>query len=221
MEGTGVERKEMERIPIPFYALITGPTNCRKAQFVVDQLRGPSRDLFSVVVLICPTYAVNDTYRSFAKGDKGFFCMSPNASASEEVEQCLEIVHNLFHDNKSDKVLVILDDCAVSADVKRRTSALIDLAFSGRHNQISLWVVTQHLTSIAKPFRENLGCIVAFHKPDKDSTDKLFSSFGSAIDKDEKANICKILKNEKHSHLQILLRHPFSYVVTIPALNKE
>ena len=82
-------------------------TNCGKTQFVVDQLRGPFRGLFSVIVLICPTYAVNDTYRSFAKGDKGFFCMSPNASASEEVEQCLEIVHNLFHDNKLDKVLVI------------------------------------------------------------------------------------------------------------------
>ena len=121
--------------------------------------------------------------------------------------------------NQRDRVLVILDDCAVSADVKRRTSALIDLAFSGRHIQISLWVVTQQLTSIAKPFRENLGCIVAF--PEKDSTDKLFSSFGSAIDKDEKADICKILKKEKHSHLQILLCHPFSYVVTIPVLSKE
>ena len=208
----------METIQIPFHALITGPTNCGKTQFVVDQLRGPFRGVFSVIILICPTYAVNDTYRSFAKGDKGFFCMSPNASASEEVDHCLEIVHNLFHDNKRDKVLVILDDCAVSADVKRRTSALIDLAFSGRHIQISLWVVTQQVTSIAKPFRENLGCIVAFHNPDKDSTDKLFSSFGSSIDKDEKADICKILRKEKHSHLQILLRHPFSYIVTIPNL---
>ena len=83
-------------------------------------------------------------------------------------------------------------------------------------------MVTQQLTSITKPFRENLGCIVTFHNPDKDSTDKLFSCFGSAIDKDEKADICKILKKEQHSHLQILLRHPFSYVVTIPAnLSKE
>ena len=204
----------MERIPIPFHALITGPTNCGKTKFVVDQLRGPFRGLFSVIILICPTYAVNNTYRSFARGDKGFFCMTPNASTSEEV-------HNLFHDNKRDKVLVILDDCAVSADVKRRTSALVDLAFSGRHIQIYLWVVTQQLSSSAKPFRENLGCIVAFHNPDKDSTDKLFSSFGSAIDKDEKADICKILKNEKHWHLQMLLRHLFSYVVTIPALSKE
>ena len=70
-----------------------------------------------------------------------------------------------------------IDYCAVSADVKRRTSALIDLAFSGRHVQISLRVVTQQLTSIAKPFRKNLGCIVAFHNPDKDSTDKLFFVF--------------------------------------------
>ena len=111
---------------------------------------------------------------------------------------------------------MILDDCAVSGDVKRRTSGLVDLAFSGRHIGISLWVLTQQLTSIAKPFRENLGCIVAFHNPDKDSTDKLFSSFGSGNDREQKADVWNILKNNKHSLLQISLRHPLSYIVTIP-----
>ena len=74
------------------------------------------------------------------------------------------------------KVLIILDDCAVSADVKKRSSKLIDLAFSGRHIGISVWVLTQQLTSIAKPFRENLGCIIAFHNPESDGTDLLFKS---------------------------------------------
>ena len=155
-------------------------------------------------------------WSSFARGDKGLFCMSPNASESEEVESCLKIVHNLFYYNKNDKVLVILDECAVSADVKRWTSGLLDLVFSGRHIGISLWALTEQLTSIAKPFRENLGCIVAFHSPDKDSTDKLFSSYGSGIDRECKAEICNVLKNNNHSHLQISLRHPFSYIVTIP-----
>ena len=58
----------------------------------------------------------------------------PNASESEDVEECLEICADLFHDIKMDdlqrqtKVLIILDDCAVSADVKKRSSKLIDLA---------------------------------------------------------------------------------------------
>ena len=28
---------------IPFHCIITGPTNCGKTQFLVDQLRGPFR----------------------------------------------------------------------------------------------------------------------------------------------------------------------------------
>ena len=146
----------------------------------------------------------------------------PNASESEDVEECLEICADLFHDTKMDdlqrqtKVLIILDDCAVSADVKKRSSKLIDLAFSGRHIGISVWVLTQQLTSIAKPFRENLGCIIAFYNPEFDGTDLLFKKFGSGIDNNEKKTICEILKNEKHSRICFSLRHPFSYHIEIP-----
>ena len=45
----------------------------------------------------------------------------------------------------------ILDDCAVSKDLKKRSSKFINFAFSGRHEGLSVWVLTQQLTSIAKP----------------------------------------------------------------------
>ena len=47
---------------IPFNALIVGPTNSGKSQFVVDQLYGPFRGKFDFIVLICPTFAHNKTY---------------------------------------------------------------------------------------------------------------------------------------------------------------
>ena len=113
--------------------------------------------------------------------EKRFYVMSPNAKENEEIDECLEICHNLFHDNKNEKVLVILDDCAVSNDVKKRSSELVDLAFSGRHINISVWILTQQLTSISRPFRENVCFIVSFNNPDKDSNDMLFKKYGSDI----------------------------------------
>ena len=98
----------------PFHCIITGPTNCGKTRYVIDQLRGSFRHVFDWIVLICPTYSKNKTYRGFAKGDKRFVVLSPDASN--------------------------VDDCAVSRDLKNRTNKFINLAFSGRHAGLSVWV---------------------------------------------------------------------------------
>jgi len=49
--------------------------------------------------------------------------------------------------------LFVLDDCAAPKDVKGRTGELVKLGFSARHSGISVWVLNQQLSSIAKPFR--------------------------------------------------------------------
>ena len=61
--------------------------------------------------------------------------------------------------------LIVLDDCAASKDVKGRTSELVKLSFSARHANISVWVLTQQPSSIAKPLRENVACIVLLYTP--------------------------------------------------------
>ena len=51
--------------------------------------------------------------------------------------------------------MMILDDCAASRGVKQRRNELMDLTFSARHKGISVWVLKQRVTSIAKPLREH------------------------------------------------------------------
>jgi len=46
-----------------------------------------------------------------------------------------------------------------------RTGALVKLGFSARHTGISVWMLTQQLFSIAKPFRENVAAIVLIYIP--------------------------------------------------------
>ena len=90
--------------------------------------------------------------------------------------------------------LIILHDCAVSKDLKNRSNKFIELAFSGRHKGLSVWVLTQQLTSIAKPFRDNVGCVVAFHNPSQMGTKTLFEDFGGDLD-------MELLKSERYSKL--------------------
>jgi len=102
---------ESLREKIPFNCIITGPTNCGKTRYLIEMLRKYFRYAFSYIVLICPTYKDNRTYRNFAKRDKRFIVLSPSASNSEEIDSLLHDLVTYFSETNT---LFILDDCAVS-----------------------------------------------------------------------------------------------------------
>ena len=200
---------------IPFNCIITGPTNCGKTQYLVDQLRGHFRGAFDYIVLICPTYTHNKTYKDFAKGDKRFWVLSPDSSDQDEIDNLLTLCSSFF---SGENTLIILDDCAVSKDLKKRSNKFINLAFSGRHIGISVWVLTQQLTSIAKPFRENVACVVSFYNPSQIAMKMLFEDYGGNLDVDKRKRYKKLLKKEKYARLCFSLRHPFENYLEIPAV---
>jgi len=79
-----------------------------------------------------------------------------------DVEKWLKLVRWLF---EGTNMLIILDDCAASKDVKGHTGKLVNLAFSARHMGISVWVLTRRMTGITASFRENMAAIVLFYTP--------------------------------------------------------
>ena len=141
--------------------------------------------MFDYIILTCPTYDRNKTYHGFAKNDKNFLVLMSDASNQAEIEDILHLSAVLFSGTNT---LIILDNCAVSKDLKNRSNKFIELAFSGRHKGLSVWVLTQQLTSIAKPFRDNVVCVVAFHNPSQMGSKTLFENFGGDLDMDTRKN---------------------------------
>ena len=189
---------------IPFNALIVGPTNSGKTQFLVNQLYGPFRYKFDYIFLICPTFAFNKTLTSFAERDprvKIIIC------EQHEVEIWLKVAHI---ESEGTNALIVLDDCAASKDVKGRTGELVKLGFSARHAGISVWVLTQQLSSIAKPFRENVAAIVLFYTPSAKTTKAIFEEYAGELSHDELKRMISRLKERKFAHLIFSLRFPFS-----------
>ena len=97
--------------------------------------------------------------------------------------------------------LIVLDDCAASKDVKRRTGELIKLGFLARHNGISVWVLTQQLSSIAKPFLENVAALVHFYTPSAKTMKAIFKEYVSELPHDEIKLMTSRLKERKFAHL--------------------
>ena len=131
-------------------------TNSGKTQFLVNQLCGPFNDKFDYIVLICPTFAYNRTLNRFGERDPRLYVI---ICEQHQVKIWLKLASLAFEGTNT---LIVLDDCAASKDVKGRTGELVKLGFSARHAGISVWVLTQQLSSIAKPFRENVAAILFF-----------------------------------------------------------
>ena len=193
----------MDPSKIPFNALIVGPTNSGKSKYVVDQIYGPFRGKFDYIVLICPTFAHNKTYHRIGENDPRMFVI---ICKQHEVEIFLNIVTWLFEGTNT---LIILDDCAASKYVKGRTGQLVNLGFSARHIGISVWVLTQKITSITPSFRENVAAIVLFYTSSAKTTKAIFDDYAGELSHDEYKSLISKLKERKFSYLVFSLRYPY------------
>ena len=142
----------------PFHMLIVGMTACGKTHYLLKMLEENFKGHFDYVFFVCPTFSENKTYQEWK------FLKDPDVFAfpcdQDEVESYLETIVRFVKGTKS---LIVLDDCASSQTVKNRSSELVKLAFHGRHIGLSTIVITQQLTSIAKPYRMNVSKVVFFY----------------------------------------------------------
>ena len=65
--------------------------------------------------------------------------------------------------------LYIIDDCFALTALKKKKDMLSILAFSGRHAEQSVWVLTQKYNSVVKDLREQTRWVSLFHCNDRDS----------------------------------------------------
>ena len=171
----------------------------------MNQLCGPFNGKFDYIVLICPTFAYNRTLYRFGERDQRLEVI---ICEQHKVELWLKAASFVFEGTNT---LIVLDDCPTSKDVKGGTGELVKLGFSARHAGISVWVLTQQLSSIAKPFRENVATIFLFYTPSAKTTKAIFEEYAGELSHNELKQMIAKLKERKFAHLIFSLRHPFFY----------
>ena len=104
--------------------------------------------------------------------------------------------------------------------MKNRTSELVRLAFSGRHDNLSTIVITQKITAISQSFRENIAMLVTFDTPSSKVWQTIMDEFLD-VSKEELNEIVSQLKRNKYARLEILLRQPRSHMVVYSRISGD
>ncbi|WP_375666004.1 ATPase/DNA packaging protein, partial [Bartonella sp. CL41QHWL] len=184
--------------------------NCGKTYFALDLLEKEYRHKFQNIVIFCPTYFNNKTYeRKWIYQDKNVYIVNPEAVASN-LDLVLQFATLTFAGSNT---LFLIDDCANLRDTKKKVSELCNLAFSGRHYNLTVWLLVQKYNSVVKDYRENIRILVLFFNKDESAMKDALEE-NSVIPKEKRQYYIEELKMKKGSKLIIRLQHPFGFTLS-------
>jgi len=168
-------------------------------------LKSEYRGYYDFIIIICPTFLNNKTYQEelFIHHDRD---VVPIVPSMDQIDGWLKLVRKIYSKSKT---LIIVDDCASSQAVKSKTDALTELGFSGRHEDLDVWVLTQQYTSISRAFRSNIGLLVLFYTPNTEDMKNIIKNCGMEITNEEVVEYIKKLKSKQYSKLIFHLEYPY------------
>ena len=106
--------------------------------------------------------------------------------------------------------LYIIDDCCATKELTKKKDMLSQLAFSGRHAEQSVWVISQRYISVLKDLREQAKWVCMFYTKDRDSFEYCLRE-NDVVPLEEKQKIKEELSKVKHRKLILKTDQPTGY----------
>ena len=132
----------------PHIALLVAPTGVGKTHLAFSLLENEHRNHFNFIVIICPTLARNETYKSrgWVRNDCEVIPLEPD----NNLYYLIEKITNLLAGSVT---LFLIDNIIADEALDKRCQSLLGLAIWGRHRGHSLWLLTQSYTAIPNNIR--------------------------------------------------------------------
>ena len=188
-------------------AIICGQTGCGKTVFVLDLLEGgPYRGVFHHIVILCPTIRHNVTYqgRPWVWTDPELYIVDPG----ERLHEWLRFWYQRF---QGEPTLYIIDDCSASQALTKKKDTLSELAFSGRHAQQSIWVLSQRYNAVLKDLREQTQWVALLYCKYRDSFEECLRENDDVATREERTAVRQQLASKKHVKLVLKTTQPAAY----------
>ena len=195
-------------------AIICGATGCGTTEFVLDLLETEYKGFFEYIIVICPTWTHNKAYlnRPWFFKDDCVIPMDPSwcPRSSDWLNECLQFDYDVYGKQDS-HTLFIIDDCSADRSMTKKKQMLSQLAFSGRHENCSVWVLTQKYNSVLTDLRQQTKWTALFYTKDRDSFDETLRENDVIRSLEEKKEIRENLAQHKHSKLILITEQPATY----------
>ena len=191
-------------------AMFVGVRACGKTESLLQLLETKYKNHFEFIVILCPTILDNKTYlsRKWILDDKNVFIMCDVEGRLNAFMPSFKSFKNTL---KGHQTLFIIDDCSVEGEINKKRDALSELAFSGRHRNHSLWVLTQKYNSISKDIREQIKWLCLFFTKHPDSFENCLRENDVIPDKNEWDRLKKCLQDRPYSKLILKCYQPTGY----------
>jgi Rad3-related DNA helicase len=200
----------MELPKYPHCAIICGQTGCGKTEFVLDLLEKEYCQVFEFIVILCTTLEWNKAYknREWIGTNKKIIIVNPIVKEEEKLQELLRI---FFKKYAGHSTLYIIDDCSATKELTKKKDMLSELAFSGRHAEQSVWIISQRYNSVLKDLREQTKWLCMFYMKDRDSFDNCLRENDVIPTLEERQGIKEELKKKKHRKLILKTEQPTDY----------
>ena len=148
-------------------------------------------------MILCPTISDNKTYlsRKWIFDDKKVFIVDLSEG---KLNEWIRLFKGAL---KGHQTLFIIVDCSAEGEINKKRDGLSELAFSGRHRNHSLWVLTQKYNSVSKDVREQIKWLCLFFTKDRDSFEDCLRENNVIPNKNERNRLKKCLQVRLYSKL--------------------
>ena len=205
----------MELPKYPHCAVICGQSGLGKTEYVLDLLEGEYRGLFEQIIILCPTIQWNRAYKNREwigdikkPKDKKIIIVNPVTNGEEKLQELLRVFFNKYAGSPT---LYIIDDCSATKELTKKKDMLSELAFSGRHAEQSVWVISQRYNSVLKDLREQTKWLCMFYTKDRDSFENCLRENDVIPTLEERQRIKDGLSKVKHRKLILRTDQPTGY----------
>lgn len=196
-------------------AIICGATGSGKTEYVLNLLETEYRNFFRYIIIICPTWRYNKAYKRKWLLNDHIFLINPNELLSKSEDPLNDTLKLFFetHGKLDDsQVLFLIDDCSSQKGMTRKKQMLSELAFSGRHLNCSIWILTQKYNSVLTDVREQIKFLVLFYCKDRDSFEEALRENDVIPSVEERKKMRDLLAKNKHSKLILITEQPTKYI---------
>ena len=108
--------------------------------------------------------------------------------------------------------LFLIDDIIADEALNKRHQPLLELAISGRHRGLSLWLLTQSYTAVPNNIRRQEKMLYVLYPKNRTDLNTIHEE-NDVIGPEELARVKAELKWGKHTCLIMRMEHPRSYII--------